>query len=48
MAYRQDDGVFLEESFLLEIMPGISEEHIKIYIFAKGPFDLIEVNTSLN
>ncbi|MBE7026122.1 MAG: DnaD domain protein [Ruminococcaceae bacterium] len=35
MAYTHDDGVFLEESFLLEIMPGIKAEHIKIYIFAK-------------
>ncbi len=34
MAYTQD-GVFLEESFLLEIMPGIKAEYIKIYIFAK-------------
>ena len=35
MAYTHDDGVFLEESFLLEIMPGIKAEYIKIYIFAK-------------
>lgn len=35
MAYIGDRGVFLNEKFLLEMMPGIDGEYIKIYIFAK-------------
>lgn len=55
MAYKNDSGVFLDEKFLLEMMPGIDGEYIKIYIFAKylcekngGKTDLHELAEALS
>lgn len=55
MAYTKGSGVFLEENFLLEIMPGLTEIQIKIYIFAKylagknnGKTDLQTISDALN
>ncbi len=35
MENKKDVGVFLEEKFLLEIMPSVDAEYIRIYIMAK-------------
>ncbi len=55
MAYTKGSGIFLEESFLLEMMPGLTEIQIKIYIFAKylaeknkGKTDLQTISDALN
>lgn len=55
MAYTNDKGVFLAEDFLLNTMPGIKDEYIKIYIFSKylaeknnGKTDIVTISDALS